>query len=102
MSHLTDIQRVALRGIWAVNRDVKQENGDVGLRGKGASASGTLASVLDGLGPVATGHGGVLPLFILSSPTQPEIRVEAYPVFYTLQWPTAPLRPTKSPGEEAR
>ena len=38
---------------------------------------GTLASVLDGLGPGTTGPGGALPHYTqnyLSSPTQPEIQ----------------------------
>ena len=42
-------------------RDGRQENKYVGLKRKVASASGPLASVLDGLGPVRTGPRGDLP-----------------------------------------
>ena len=41
-------------------------------KGKGASASGALASVLDGLGPVRTGPGGALPIHYSTKPPNPK------------------------------
>ena len=50
-----------LRLIDKLTQTLPVMNGDGRLSGKGASESESLASVMDGLGPVLIGPGGALP-----------------------------------------